>query len=373
MNINFTFLYLRALAIVLVFHLSTSISLAQYTSGYIVFMKGDTLQGQLDDKDWEVSPDHIYFKETSESEPTRIEAEQLEMFFIKSTNRRFVSREIGIVEVYKNDVFAERASLLPKKNAFVFLETILLGPVASLYKLINANLEPHFYIETPSRIIELGSYSYFREINGSQYVETIEDYKDKLKSVCSSAPSFNKKLPNYTEEGLKKYLMKYNDCFHAKTILYNSETRKTTFDLMVGGGVELISHLGPKIIYGLGVRMNLPYKNHRRFVRANVFFIPHKDIYGEKVTVKWMSLGIGSYFGEKKIQPYLYVGAVDVISATDEGAAAALTMSAGISYKKMIEFEFGHWLTPFPIFENENIFQVPSITVRYHPRIFRNR
>lgn len=76
---------------------------AQYTDGYIVFVKGDTLNGLIDDQDWEVSPDHIFFKENSASEPTRIEAEQLETFFIKSTNRRFVSREIGIVPVVRFD------------------------------------------------------------------------------------------------------------------------------------------------------------------------------------------------------------------------------------------------------------------------------
>lgn len=331
------------------------------------------MRGQIDNQDWEVSPDHIYFKENSASELTRIEAEQLETFFIESTNRRFVSREIGIVEVYKSNVFAERASLIPKKMDFIFLETILLGPQASLYKLINKNLDPHFYVETPFKFIELGSYSYFREINGSQYVETVEDYKKKLADICSSAPNFDQKLPSYTEEGLKKYLMKYNACFQAETILYNSEKRNTTFDLMLGGGAELLSYFRPTMVYGLGVRMNLPHKNYRRFVRVNTFFIPYKDVYGERATVKWVSLGVGSYFGNKKFQPYVYLGVVDFLFGSDEGGIIPLTISAGISYKKMIELEVGHWCTPVPTFENNDVFQAPSITLRFHPVFFRNR
>lgn len=334
-------------------------------------MKGDTLRGQIDDQDWEVSPDHIYFKLSAESEPEKIEAEQAETFYIKKTNRRFVSRKIGIIDVSKKNVFYSQASLVPKKFEYMFLETVLQGAQASLYKLINKDLESHFYIETPTGFMELGNYSYYREIDGKQYIESRSNYKKQLTQVCSSAPNFKERMPVYTEESLKKYLVKYNACFQEETIVYNSKNRKSTFDPMVGAGVELGDDFGSSITYGFGVRMNLPHKNNKRFIRANMFFTPYTTEFGEREKAKWISLGVGSYFGNAKIQPYFVLGLIDVVLSEGGGAGLPLVMSAGFSYKKILDFEIGHWCIPFA--NEKKLFYPPSISLRFHPNFYRNR
>lgn len=374
MNRNSNPIWLRAILVLFICCLSVSDSIAQYTDGYIVFVKGDTLRGQIDNQDWEVSPDHIYFKENSASEPTRIEAEQLETFLIKSTNRRFVSRKIGIIEVYKNNVFAERASLIPKKMDFVFLETILLGPQASLYKLINKSFEPHFYIETPAQFIELGSYSYYRDIEGKQYVETIENYKEKLINTCSSAPNFTERLPSYTEEGIKKYLMRYNACFQEETLIYRSKKQNNTYNIMAGLGAYIIPKDGNSaMVYTVGGRLNMPGRSFKRFLRGSAMLIPSQDEFGKKSLTTWTSISLGSYIGNAKFQPYFALGLIDLVFNNGLDGGAPLFLSTGISYKKMVEFEISNWGNLLTFLYGEDAFFPPCFSVRFYPNFFKSR
>lgn len=370
--INYLSRFLHGILVVFCIQIIFSFdSFGQYKEGYIVFVKGDTLNGLIDDQDWEVSPDHIFFKESSASEAERIDAEQLETFFIKSSERRYVSRNIGIIEVYQSDTYSSRASLVPKRFDYIFLETILQGPQASLYKLINKRLDQHFYIETPVQFMELGNYSYYRDVEGKLFIETLGGYKNQLADICSSAPNFHERIPSYTEESLKKYLTKYNDCFLEKTIVYNSKARKTTLDLMVAGGIDLLPGVSGALTYGFGVRANLPHQNQKRFVRLNMFFLPYQDDDGSKSVAKWISLGIGSYFGESKVRPYFSLSLIDVILAGNDGGSALLVMNAGISYKKIIEFEIGHWCAPIPVFDDKKFFLPPSFSLRFHPQLFK--
>lgn len=370
--INYLSRFLQGIIVVFCIQIIFSFDcFGQYKEGYIVFVKGDTLNGLIDDQDWEVSPDHIFFKESADREAERIDAEQLEAFFIKSSNRRYVSRNIAIIEVYQNDTYNSRASLIPKRFDYIFLETILQGPQASLYKFINRKLDQHFYIETPVQFIELGNYSYYRDVEGKLFIETQGGYKNQLGAICSSAPNFNERIPSYTEESLKKYLTKYNDCFLEKTIVYNSNARRTTLDPMVGVGTDLLPGVRGGVTYGFGVRANLPHQNQKRFVRINMFFLPYRDDYGSKSVAKWISLGIGSYFGERKVQPYFGLSLIDVILEGNEGVAVPLVMNAGISYKKIIEFEVGHWCMPIPVFEEKKFFFPPSFSLRFHPQLFK--
>lgn len=369
--------FLNVLQLSVVVFLLTATSLtswAQYTDGYIVFVKGDTLLGQIDDQDWEVSPDHIYFKLTAESEPEKIEAEQVETFYIKRTNRRFVSRKIGIIDISKKNVFYSQPSLIPEKFEYIFLETVLQGAQASLYKLNNKDLEPHFYIETPSSFMELRNYSYYREIDGKQYVESREDYKKQLARVCSSAPNFKERIPIYTEYSLKKYLIRYNECFHESTLVYKLKKQRATYDVMAGLGMYLNpSGEGNWMVYTIGGRLNLPGKNFKNFLRATAMFIPGKDELGEKSLVKWTSISFGSYIGTSKFQPYFALGLIDLVFDDGLDGAVPLFVSTGISYRKMIEFEVGNWGNLLTFLSGETSFFPPCLSVRFYPNFFKNR
>ena len=345
---------------------------AQYKSGFIVSNEGDTTRGYIQYLDWNISPEFILFRDNVNVQGQRFYADQLSAFSIDSTHEHFVGKKIGILDIYRSDEFGISPSMVPTKYKFVFLQTVLRGPEASLYKYVNSGVEEHYFIETPILFQELLNYSYYERVRGTTYHVKREDYKRQLTSICSNSIDFKSKLPNYSEKELIRYLEKYNSCFLGETIRYRSPPSPAILDAMAGIGYE---KLLDKMSCTAGVRINFPKKNYSRFIRASLNLIPGVYRDAEEITALRGSFGIGRYFGGGDFLPYLFVSCDFYSNKSKVESSILLTANAGISYRRRFEIEIGHWNNFFSLLgkgeEKEPFFLPVGLHFHYYPNFKR--
>jgi hypothetical protein len=96
--------------------------------------------------------------------------------------------------------------------------------------------------------------------------------------------------------------------------------------------------------------------------------IPYSQVYSEKVTLKRLEIGMGSYIGFGKIRPYFgfhYSGVLDNYRQTFLG------VQGGISYNRILNLEIGHFANFYSVFSETGFFKAPRISVHYMLNINR--
>lgn len=348
-----------------------SSAFAQYKSGYVITNEEDTLRGYIQYLDWEINPSHINFKTNPDSPVSEFNTDDIFSFSIDSTNEYYVVKSIGIINIYKSDMFFYSPSVQPKEYKRVFLQTIIKGPEATLYKYVNEGLETHFYIETPILFQELTNYSYYENIKGKTYSVKREDYKKQLQSICINAEAFQSTIPAYTESELIRYLERYNSCFLGETIVYRSPKIRATLDPIVGIGYD--SWFGGGL-YSAGVRINFPKHHYNRFFRATVNLIPGGQLESDKFNALLYTIGIGRYLGNGNIRPYLAPTLLLVTSTgKNESGGFLITINAGISFRRNIELELGHWNNLLGLVMSGDFILPPSISLHYYPDFWKKK
>lgn len=365
MNIRYSFL-------LLVFHFCfVSNVFAQYKEGYVISNEEDTIRGYIQYLDWEVSPTFINFKTDLEAPIQKLGTDDIFSFAINSTNEYYEVKSIGLINIYQHDVFFNSPSVQPKEYGRVFLQIIIKGPEASLYKYVNEGLETHFYIQTPIIFQELTNYSYYENIEGKTYVVKRENYKEQLQSICINAAAFQSRLPAYTEAELIRYLEKYNSCFLGETIVYRSPRVRATVDPIVGVGYD--DWFGGRL-YTIGARVNFPKQHYNRFFRATANFVPGAQLESTKFNASLVSIGLGRYWGTGNIRPYLVPTLLLVTNmGKNESGGFLVTINAGISFRRQIELEVGHWNNFIALVMDGDFILPPSISLHYSPNFWKKK
>lgn len=364
----------QSLLPVILFLLLAVSARGQYKDGYVVSAEGDTTVGQIKYLDWDESPDRILFKQAANDSEIEMTATQLQLFYINSTNERFVSKRIGEIAVYEKTEYGTKPSLSPTEFQQVFLQNILQGPEASLFKYVNEAKDEHFFIETPISFQELVNYSFMQKIDGKLYEVVIDKYKEQLTSICSNASNFKASTPKYQEAQLKSYLTKYNSCFLGETIVYKSENPKITFDLMLSGGVEDLrveKRLPNDFLFGAGVRINFPKNYYNRFARINLDFVPNSQTPEKKNMARFLSIGVGKYWGYGKFHPYIIFVSRVLMNKGDVGKSDMVSINLGFNYKKQLEIEIGNWNNFIAPFYEKRFIYHPSIKIHYYLSLSR--
>lgn len=344
---------------------------AQYKSGYIISNEEDTIRGYIQYLDWEINPDIINFKTKLNAPIQELSTDDIFSFSIDSTKEYFVVKSIGLINVYKDDVFLESPSIQPKEFKRVFLQTIIKGPEATLYRYVNEGLEAHYYIETPILFQELTNYSYYESIKGKTYAVKRENYKKQLQSICINAADFQSKLPAYTESELIRYLEKYNSCFLGETIIYRSPRAFATVDPVVGIGYD--NWFGGTL-YSVGARVNFPKYHYNRFLRTSINLVPGAQLESAKFNASFITIGLGRYLGTGNVRPYLVP---TLLLATNmgknESGGFIVTINAGVSFRRRLELEVGHWNNFLGLVMDGDFIFPPSITLHYYPDFWKKK
>lgn len=173
-----------------------------FQHGYVVTQSGDTLYGQIDNRDWVRNPEEIRFRTDSTSQSKFFTPHNLTAFSVGG--KKYVSK---IVTVDDTPPSATGYGTVPVSSEIdtVFLSVLVSGPVSLYY---YSNWRKHFFISTSQGTTELISHEYVIERDGNLYTETNEKYKYRGQLAQLPNPCSNQQIKNlkYTRQSLTAFV-----------------------------------------------------------------------------------------------------------------------------------------------------------------------
>ncbi|RVU00446.1 hypothetical protein EOD41_13295 [Mucilaginibacter limnophilus] len=195
---------------------------SNYQEGYIIKNNGDSIQGQINVRDWLYNPQSIEFKQAGEVTNTvSLSANDIKKFSA-GTDITYISYT-GKISKNKNvypglDTGLDSVSII---NTY-FLKQLVSAPLVSLYLLNVEDKTTFFYKEANSQLIELKYYQYYTASNKSA-IEKTTPYIYQLiylaKKYGGNKASGNTSIQRiaYSQKELTKYFEKLNGVIAAKT------------------------------------------------------------------------------------------------------------------------------------------------------------
>jgi hypothetical protein len=311
--------YCLILSILLCFFLQTSFGQEKYLPGYIVLPQGDTLHGFVDYRNWERTPNKIFFKKKISDD--------------KSVHSPLDIREFGVLdEIYESAIIETEVSpvntselqynpeLIIKRDT-CFLQAMVKG-VKSLYYYKNILGQEQFYIKQYSSFELLIHKKYLKDHNGRSVIVENKKYVGQLTIYLNDCSAIQQKLNNtdYQKNSLENLFLAYYNCtkseinFHKKT-----EKLSNAFGVIAGASwTSLAFHNNPYFSY----LINAEYNNPINFT-AGLFF----EVILSRNNGKW-SIG-----NELIITSYKVDGQYNVY--TNENQYTYIHTTLGYTYLKM--------------------------------------
>jgi hypothetical protein len=346
----------------------------KFLDGYIISIKGDTLKGQIRYEAWDISPNFIDFSDKN-GVVQKISSEDSKSFFVSQVNETYRSKKIGILNIDLNQFYTVAPSIIAKDSARTFLREIISGSNASLLEFINSAAESHFLLDKDSKLTELINYPFYRTINDKKYLIVYDDYKNQLSNLLSDSKNFKMSIPSYTENSLRKYIKRYNESLGEEEYSIKADKFESgsSIDFLLSVGIEGWTEPGVNlknsISYGIGFRVNLARKFNNRYIKINAFLNPrvftgevYNYIPNEKISLKTIEIGTGTYIGTGKIRPF---AGLDYGFPLDNWRSTSLSPHFGIGYRRQFNIEISHFANFTSIVSEIPFFNRPRITLNY--------
>ncbi|TKG93785.1 hypothetical protein EYV94_16200 [Puteibacter caeruleilacunae] len=215
------------------FSLQIAFAQENYIDGYIINPKGETINGEIDFRDWANNPDEINFKRKGSNTPEVLAPNDILEFGVEDQ-----IYESAIVEVELNSLLTQQLEVNPKVELRVdtaFLQ-VCVGGEKSLYR-YKLPSRDNFYIKVGDQYERL---IYRRNlIKGKQKTAIRENkkYIGQLKAYLNNNNTIDKKLRStqYTVNSLMKVFEAYYGNSAIKTnFKKKGEKIITTFGVIAG-------------------------------------------------------------------------------------------------------------------------------------------
>lgn len=208
--------------IILAFCLSPILSNAQsnYKPGYIVTLKGDTIKGYINYKDWDNNPKTIDFKSDLQGNKSVYSTKDITAFTLTGYEkyRRF---EAWISQDYVDHEKLVQWQDTLRKFDTVFFRVVTTGQNLTLYA-YNDKIKPRFFIsENENKPVEL-EYHIYLDTTYSTVTHVINTYKIQLQRFTAKYKPGNQRLideiqlSSYNEGDLSDIVYKVNGSTEAQ-------------------------------------------------------------------------------------------------------------------------------------------------------------
>lgn len=238
-------------SIITLFAFNQTFAQTNFVPGYIIKLNGDTVRGQLDDRNWNINPAKISFKTDTEQQYT---VNEIAGF---GSDGDIYKRFSVSMTLYKKNITDQ---LVNEKPIFVNDTTVFLRLLVKsdwdLYQLTDAKDIPHFYMVQQEKAHELVYKTQLVERKGSTYVAEDNTFRTQLVGILQPEKSLESRISRarYTSVDLKSIFEKYNQSKGITTKPVSKDKFSYDFDVIAG-----ISYASPTIS-GLGNLSNLEYK-----------------------------------------------------------------------------------------------------------------
>lgn len=342
----------------------------EYTPGYYLTLNKDSVKADIFFNYWIISPEKIRVKDPSSGEVKDLHTTDIAGFGVHKgelkVDYRSLNYKLKHIENPKNMVWYGDSPFSEITETAFFGKVLILGKQASLFHMVDKYEKERFFLEKEGIITELETYSFFMQKKNDARFYMIKDdqYKVQLSSICSDAPQMTDKLPDYTEDGLKNYILKYNQCFIGDVIEVKKK-EKATVNIIIGLGItdrnvhkSPFTSLGPDYkpervnpfpMAEVGFRINFPGTFKTVFFETDFNLI--RNNFSEKKAGGTLNR-FNFYFGKnlrntKKVQQRILFGA-------SEGAQGII-LGTGLVFKKKFNLDLKSRIYRIP---DENELQI---------------
>jgi len=242
----------KTLKSLLILILGTFLSLNAFSQqnfipGYVVTMDGDTLQGQIDYRNWDKNPDKITFRQ--EGKTTSTQYSPLDIKSFKANDEVYVSA------VVKSSVSSRKAGNLGDETELktatdtTFLQTLIQGD-KSLYYLKNRRGIENFYIGRNGQY-DLLVYNVYKS-NKENKVRINKRYVGQLVLYFNNAPSVRQQIQrtDYTKTSLKNlFLTYYKQSSTAPKFQKKKDKGSVEYGIVAGATISTVKFGGNDMVY----------------------------------------------------------------------------------------------------------------------------
>jgi len=234
------------LLIILVFftHYLVILSQVNFQEAYVVSIKGDTIHGLIDYKNWNINPSKIKFKARNDSKSIEYTKMDIISFYVAGEiyEKHIVSIDIS---PYENlDVIRFEPTPLMQKDT-VFLSLIVRGK-ANLFFLKDQFAKDHYFIQKGDNPTEeLINYRYYtKDIQyGGRIMKTNKKYLGQLVYYFNDYPEYSTRISGteYNMQSIKKLFTLYNQRWNDDKSDYVRKTKKIETKFSIGAGMTFTS------------------------------------------------------------------------------------------------------------------------------------
>ena len=227
------------LVIIGILILQISICQENYLSGLIITINEDTIQGQIDYRNWDRNPNVVSFKDTNSGVITIFSPIDIKLFKVKD--------EIYVSAVINTEVSPSKTKELNYNMGFqfkkdtAFLQTIIQGE-KSLYYYKNKTGKENFYTKIDDEFNLLLYKKYIKNINGKNVIMENKKYIGQLVLYFNNCSTIQAKLTNirYNLKSLIKLFLYYYDCSESE-IKFQKKIEKISTEIGVLAGATISS------------------------------------------------------------------------------------------------------------------------------------
>lgn len=188
----------------------TSFAQENFLPGYIISLKGDTLKGFIDYRNWDKNPNKIYFQNKLGSEKINYTPTNIKQFNVKDEIyvSAIVKAEVSPVEIDALEFDSE----LKIKIDTTFLQTMFQG-TKCLYYYKNHNGRENFYIKQDTTFDLLVYKKYVDKQDDGNAIRENGLFINQLSHYLQSCPSIQVKLADtkYSKKSLERLFSYYYD------------------------------------------------------------------------------------------------------------------------------------------------------------------
>ena len=193
--------------------------------------------GQIDYKEWSISPTTVQFKVQNEP-PKSLSVHDIQAFTITDKSERYLSAAVEFYLETSNGTELSEFSSVQEALAIQNLvkDTVFLSVLASgdlnLYALVDKDRQEHFFIQKGNKPIqELGYRKIFLNTQTGKSLKELRSYVTQLQTETSDCLDIQEKIENadYKSESLKRIVNRYNDFKHKNSYVRPKDKNKIAF------------------------------------------------------------------------------------------------------------------------------------------------
>lgn len=214
---------------------------SNFLSAKIVNAIGDTIQGEIDYRNWDKNPNKITFKSLDQKEILEFTPKDIQSFLV--SDEVYLSARVETERIGNNQF--DQSPTIETTLETVFLQTIIAGE-KSLFLYKNEASRENFYIEENGEyyLLKYKKYNKVQTVNGATRSYTAENkfFLGQLGAYLNGCPDIQKdiNITQYKKESLSRLIVRYNECTGTE-IKFEKPKEKTLTKFGVLGGVSMTS------------------------------------------------------------------------------------------------------------------------------------